>query len=168
MHKKLIPTTVIPITINIVLIFLLIWIWLVYNPQAAIETPDQSTSAADWNPGVINKPGIGSADQFVAMERRPLFHQTRKPAVLQVERKPMPVNNGVQLNDLQLKGIVYKGKQRNVAYIYNRRDSTDHRVQEGDKVSGWHIEQIRRNEIQLTGPNQQSGTLTLFANTNNH
>ena len=166
MHKKRSGLAITPLIMNSILVLSFIWIWIFYNPKSpsgAISTPPPPV---DWELPDASNTESSSSSSLIALTKNPLFHQTRRPAVLKRDVEPKVPDTRTQIDDLLLKGIVYKGKQENIAYIYNRFDSNDYRVRQGDQIAGWQILEITRSEVRLVR-DEKSGSLNLFANTYN-
>ncbi|MDB0047359.1 hypothetical protein N9F21_01915 [Porticoccaceae bacterium] len=166
MHKKRSGLAITPLIVNSILVLSFIWIWIFYNPKLLSEPISTLTPTVDWELPNASSTESSSLASFITLTEKPLFHQTRKPAVLKRDVEPKVPDTRTKIDDFQLKGIVYKGKQENVAYIYNRLDSNDYRVRQGEQIAGWQIVEITRNEVRLVR-DEQSGSLSLFANTYN-
>lgn len=166
MHKKRQDFAVTALIVNSILALAYIWILIFYDPTSPSGPIVAAKPTVDW--AIPDTPNTGSLSlaSFSALTEKPLFHQTRKPAVLKRAVEPRVTDTRTQIDDLQLKGIVYKGKQQNIAYIYNRLDSNDYKVRQGDQIAGWQILNITRNKVRLVR-DEESGSLNLFANTHN-
>ncbi len=102
-------------------------------------------------PTVSAERGPRSDAMVAEILARPLFSATRRPPA----KNDNPIGDS-GLADTRLAGIVTAPGRRFAIFAPNGAKPVV--VNEGDTISGWHIEKITPREVSLTGP---SGTKTL-------
>lgn len=161
--RKLSRILILPAVVNIFLASLVIIIWYFYNPQSSPQVPVDATSNLDWALQDITQFTTSDSMKLAAIETQPLFHQTRKPAIIKPVKKPEIQDSRSSLNDFQLKGIVYK-EMGSIAYVHNRLKNIEHQLHEGDSLDSWKIKSITKTEIVLVRDSQR-GMLSLLGKT---
>ncbi|MDB9999128.1 hypothetical protein OAE16_01655 [Porticoccaceae bacterium] len=152
-----------PAVVNVLLATLVIVIWYFYNPKSAPPPTDNVIAQLEWD---INDFTPNEADErknIAAIESKPLFHESRKPAIVTPVHKPVTPDSRSKLNDIKIRGIVYKD-QDSIAYLYNRLKDTEHKLHEGESLDGWKIKSITKTEVILVRDGDQ-GRLSLIGKT---
>jgi general secretion pathway protein N len=123
-------------------------------------TPAARTEIAAWRSPTRAEPlpptaraerGPRSEAMVAEILARPLFSATRRPPA---KNENPTVDSG--LADTRLAGIVTTPGRRLAIFVPNGAKPLV--VNEGDTISGWHIDRITPREVSLTGP---TGTKTL-------
>ena len=125
---------------------------VIATPAAPTEIAADRSQARSPPPSVARAERGPPSEAIVAeILARPLFSATRRPPA---KSEGATVDSG--LADTRLAGIVTTPGRRFAIFAPNGAKPLI--VNEGDTISGWHIDRITPREVSLTGP---TGTKTL-------
>ncbi len=128
-----------------------IWMPLNQDGSALTRTPEQTTPA-DNGPDTATLLAQG-AQELVA---RPLFHTTRRPPIVEAVPQAVPVNV-----TLILTGIV-NSDDIQIALMRLSNQPKLLRLQVGDRIGKWEVEDITETSVKVVGPSGVSEVISLM------
>lgn len=126
-----------------------IWMPLGQSPDASDLVPEQAAAPAGPDPQTVIAEG---AETLLA---RPLFHMTRRPPAEATVPTPMPVTVTISLT-----GIV-ESDDIQVALMRLSNQAELFRVQIGEKVGNWEIENITQTSVTVITPEGKREVISL-------
>ena len=117
------------------------------HAPATIRAKPISNQPAKVDAALEFKPA-GTYSEFV---QRPLFNNTRRPLVVEVEAPAEPKVDPKQSSsvELELSGVTIAGVLR-VALIRNKKDKQYHHVKEGEVFLGWTLDQVQSDRVMVS------------------